>query len=133
MVDYKARGRKNRKSGIDFERKVRKDLEKSGYIICKWANNVDLEQNTIIPAKRQFNPFTKFMSVGNGFPDFIIYKPNEMQIIGVEVKSNNILSKEEKSKCDFYLTNKIFTKILIASKSNENNRKINYIEYSNKI
>jgi len=38
------------------------------------------------------------------------------EVIGVEVKSNGYLSKEEKAKCRWLLDNNIFSKILIAKR-----------------
>lgn len=92
----------------------------------------------LIPAKRKYNPFTKRpMAEGTGFPDFICYtrldqfdgnlnhvlrkignyeKENHWEVIGVEVKSNGYLDKEEREKCKWLLENKIFSKILIAEK-----------------
>lgn len=80
-------GKKSRKSGAAFERKVRKDLEAKGWIVDKWTNNVELgklhcgEEGTncilpskIIPAKRKYNPFKKAYAIGTGFPDFICFK-----------------------------------------------------------
>jgi len=50
-----------------------------------------------------------------------VLKPKKVgvlqQVIGVEVKSNGYLSKEEKEKCKWLLENNIFSKILVASKS----------------
>lgn len=40
-------GKKNRASGGKFELKVRKDLEDSGYVVCKWSNNVELEEDDV--------------------------------------------------------------------------------------
>jgi len=50
MVNKKLQGKKNRKSGLEFERKVRKDLEEKGWIVSKWMNNVELT-NTIMSAE----------------------------------------------------------------------------------
>ena len=82
-----------------------------------------------------YNPKLKRMvMVGNsgGFPDFISYrikkglfesnlKPvtDDYEVIGVESKMNGYLDKEEKEKASWYLKNKIFSKILIASKSKQ--------------
>lgn len=143
MIDKQKQGKKNRTSGRDFELRVRHDLEKSGWNICKWMNNVSepFEQDIgewvrkMEPAKRRYNPFMKALSIGNGFPDFIAFQlPENYQnfgieqegmikgqfnlclVIGVEVKSNGYLTKEEKEKCSWYLNKKIFSRILIASK-----------------
>ena len=88
----------------------------------------------IIPAKHKYRGPGIPMAIGTGFPDFIAFercskhefkhfaivtvnpKPNSYFIIGVEVKSNGYLSKEEKEKCKWYLENNVFSKILIASR-----------------
>ena len=124
----KKQGRKNRTNGRDFEVKVRHNLEGKGWIVCKWQNNVEFMPDTagkLIPARRKYNPFTKFCSFGNGFPDFIAHreitnKPNNVskmyEVMGIEVKSKGYLDKEEREKCEWILKNNIFSKILIASK-----------------
>ncbi len=119
------RGRKSRSKGAAFELKVRKDLESKGRIVDKWTNNVDLEKGEIFGAKRKFNPYSKIMSIGTGFPDFISIKHvmGEMYgVIGVEVKTNGTLSKIEKDKCWWYLQNKIFSQIWIAKPVKKGNR-----------
>ena len=99
------RGRISRARGARFELKVRKDLEEKGRVVDKWSNNIefeseeDFEKGKIIPAKRKFNPFSKVMTIGTGFPDFISIKQISegiYSVIGVEVKMNGILSKIEK-------------------------------------
>lgn len=113
------KGKKAKKSGGDFELKVRKDLEEKGWTVSKWQNNVDLEQNKIIPAKRIFNPFRKVMTIGTGFPDFIAFQrinETSFNVIGVESKVNNTLAREEKIKCAFLLKHKVFNDIWISSK-----------------
>ena len=129
-VNYSKQGKKNRASGARFELKVRKDLEEKGWTIAKWTNNIDLEKNQMIPAKRKYNPFFKALSVGTGFPDFVgikAEKGDKKEVIGVEVKARGYLDKEEKEKCKFYLDKCVFSKILIA-KTIKNGRNIN-IEY----
>jgi len=81
----------------------------------------------LIPAKHKFRGPGIPMAIGTGFPDFIIYhtqinllghiriKPNTIPL-GVEVKSNGYLDKEERAKCKWLLEKNIFSKILIASK-----------------
>lgn len=121
------KGKKSRKSGGDFELKVRKDLEEKKWVVSKWQNNVDLEKKEIIPAKRKFNPFAKVMTIGTGFPDFIAFQylgNRFFSVIGVESKSNGTLSKEEKEKCAFLLNQNVFNDILIAKKGEKG--KINY-------
>jgi len=90
-MDKKTQGKKNRVAGARFELSVRKDLEKSGWIVSKWQNNVEFDriidesekkgkgilikkmhiQGRLIPTKRKFNPFKKALGLGTGFPDFI--------------------------------------------------------------
>ena len=114
----RAQGRKNRAAGARFELKARAKFEKEGWIIDKWTNNVDLEEKKLIKAKRKFNPFSKILGIGTGFPDFIAFrkKGSDYEIIGIEVKVNKWLDKEEKEKCQWLLDNNIFSKILIASR-----------------
>ena len=134
-------GRKTRSQAGRFELKVRRDLENNGKIVDKWNNNVDLSprddsgepdegaplgvpQSTerrgkLIIAKRKYNPFSKAMTIGTGFPDFISIKriyEGAYSVIGVEVKINGVLSRIEKEKCAWYLQKKIFSAIWIAKK-----------------
>ncbi len=127
-------GKASRQAGLRFEVKVRKDLESNGWIVDRWSNNVDLENNKLIPAKPKFvyNPKLKMrvpMGMNSGFPDFICFKPNIFkdikqlkylenyyEIAGVESKMNGKLDKIEKQKCQWLLENNVFSKILIASK-----------------
>jgi len=115
------KGKKSRASGANFELKVRRDLESKGWIVDKWTNNVNLEKQEIEPAKRKFNPFSKVMTIGTGFPDFIAFQLLDKlyKIIGVEVKKNGILDKEEKEKCKWYLDKGIFSEIWIVRDSGE--------------
>jgi len=114
------RGRLARASGARFELKVRADLESEGWILTKWMNNIN--SGKIIPAKRKFNPFLKFMTIGTGFPDFVAFKKDgeKYEVIGVEVKSNGYLDREEKEKCIFLLDKNVFSKVLIAKKGKRN-------------
>ncbi len=100
----------------------------------------------LISAKHRFRGPGIPMSIGTGFPDFIAYsffveKIDENlnknlsgitstmhpDIIGIEVKSNSYLDKEEREKCNWLIQNKIFSKILIASKG-EKRGEIKYKE-----
>jgi len=114
-------GKKSRKDGQKFELSVRKDLEKMGWIVCKWSNNIDLEKSELVAAKHKFNFFTKVMSMGTGFPDFIAYEKGDdsYRIIGVESKMNGYLDKEEKEKVNWLKEHNIFGKILVASKGDK--------------
>jgi hypothetical protein len=128
-----AKGKKSRAKGLDFESVVRKDMEEKGWVVCKWANNVDLEARRVIPAKRKFNPFNKVMTLGTGFPDFFCFQKvgeKTFNIIGVEVKVGGYLDKEEKEKCKFLLDKQIFNDIWIARKTEEG--EISYITFSEK-
>jgi hypothetical protein len=129
-----SRGKKSRASGARFELKVRKELEELGWVVDKWTNNVDLENKHVIPARRKFNPFSKVMSIGTGFPDFFASKHlgnGKYELIGIEVKSKGFLDKEEKEKCKILLDKNIFSKILIARKSNVRG-KVDYVDFSEK-
>jgi len=126
-------GRKNRAAGVRFELKVRTDMERRGWILDKWTNNIDTEKWILIKAKRKYNPFLKALSIGTGFPDFIAFKQKrkDYDIMGIEVKRNGWLDRMEKEKCKWYLKNKIFSKILIAKKG-EKRGKIDYIDFAKK-
>ncbi len=135
------KGSNARAQGARFELKVRKDLEEKGRVVDKWSNNVDLDNDSskdtqgghknlqagdsgeprgkLIIAKRKYNPFSKALTIGTGFPDFISIKyihEGVYSVIGVEVKMNGTLSKIEKQKCAWYLKNNIFSAIWIAKK-----------------
>lgn len=149
MVDYKKQGKKNRAAGARFELKVRKDLESKGWIVLKNPNNVVDKQ--FIQGKSKYNPFTKRLMMNSaGFPDFVaftkpgveyawMYPSNEIKyreysgkpntnVIGVEAKSNGYLTKEEKEKIEWLLSNKIFSKVLIAMKDKKKRGGIIYNE-----
>lgn len=127
------KGKKSRAKGAKFELHVRKDLENKNWLVDKWTNNVDLEQKKVVPAKRKFNPFNRILTIGTGFPDFICFQKmnNYYKIIGVESKSNGILSKEEKQKAVFLLNQKIFNEIWIAKKTKNSSKTNPIIEYIN--
>lgn len=125
----KKRGSLSRAQGARFELKVRKDLEEKGRIVDKWTNNVDLKKGKLIIA-RKYNPFKKMFVLGAGFPDFVAFQPvhDELyRVMGIEVKMNGVLSKEEKEKCRWYLQKRIFPNILLAKKG----KKRGEIEYIN--
>jgi len=133
---YSKQGKKNRAAGVRFEAKVRADLKLRGWIIDKWTNNIDFEKNEIVPAKRKYNPYLRALSIGNGFPDFICFKKSgkkSYEVMGVEVKRNGWLDKQEKEKCKWYLDKKIFSKILIAKAVKEGRKiKVEYIDFKKK-
>jgi len=123
------KGRVSKATGARFELKVRKDLEEKGRVVDKWSNNVDLDEDKVVPAKRKYNPFSKVMAIGTGFPDFVSIKrihEGAYSVIGVEVKINGLLSKIEKEKCAWYLKKGIFSGIWIA-KAEKKGRKIEVV------
>jgi hypothetical protein len=153
-------GKKNRKSGGLFEIKVRQDLEGLGWTVSKWVNTIDFDKEgkvgKVVPAKRKYNPFSKVLTIGTGFPDFVCFKrrftikepysktideaiiypedkidEGNYEVIGLEVKSNGYLDQIEKAMCFWLLENKIFSRILIAKKSKEG-KGIDYIDFSEK-
>lgn len=127
------RGKKSRAAGARFELKVRGHLEEQGWTTDKWTNNVDLENGKLEKAKRKFNPFSKILGIGTGFPDLICLRRKEdlHEVIGVEVKANGWLDKQEKEKCKWLLDKGVFSRILIAKKSEERG-KIDYIDFREK-
>tara|TARA_Y100000310_G_C20590104_1_gene767527 strand:- start:623 stop:1156 length:534 start_codon:yes stop_codon:yes gene_type:complete len=128
------KGKKSRAAGVRFEGQVRKYWEERGWAIDKWSNNVNLEENKMTIAKRKYNPFKKVMAIGTGFPDFIgikFIRKGIYNVIGIEVKVNGLLSKEEKQKCQWYLDNNTFSEILIAKKGKKRGE-IEYIDFKEK-
>jgi len=127
------KGRKSRGQGARFELKVREELESRNWIVTKWMNNIDLEKGKIIPAKRKYNPFKKVLVIGTGLPDFVAFRRygEKCEVIGVEVKINGILSKEEKEKCRWYLKNGVFSAIWIAKKGKKRGQ-IEYDDFAEK-
>jgi len=134
------KGKLSRAQGARFEIKVRNHLEQNKWITDKWTKNIDLELKKLIPAKRKFNPFSKILSIGTGFPDFIAFKQilgkkqdnyHAYKLIGVEAKQKGILDKTEKEKCQFLLDNNIFKHILIAKKG-EKRGTVHYTDFATK-
>lgn len=123
-VDFEKQGKANRRRGLLFEVKVREDLEKKGWVVTKWMNTVDYERDKVAPARRKWNPYTKALSIGTGFPDLLCFKKKDglFEVIGVEVKSNGSLDQTEKGQCVWYLEKSILPRILIARKKKEGAR-----------
>lgn len=112
-------GKKGRAAGKRFETQVRKDLEAAGWTVTKWGNQVDLEKDTLVPAKSKFNPFLKrVISEGSGFPDFVAFKKvgDLFEVMGVESKLGKYLDAEEKKKARWLLDHKIFSRIFVGYK-----------------
>lgn len=125
------KGKKSKSSGGQFELKVRKDLEEKGWIVDKWTNNVDLAEGRVVAAKRKFNPFSRVMSIGTGFPDFVCFQlvgDGRYNVVGFEVKQTGVLSKEEKEKGAFLLRAKVFNDLFIA-KRGEQRGAIEYVDF----
>ena len=128
-----ARGKKSRRTGADTERRTRADLEKEGWIVSKWQNNI--KDNKCVGAKQG-----RFRMTSTGFPDFIAYKrvacwncqaheflECSYEIVFVECKTNGKISKEEKEKAQWYLTNGYCDKFYIAYRVKDKNKiKIEY-------
>jgi hypothetical protein len=148
IVEKKERskiGKKSRKTGKDFEKRTRVDLEEKGWFVSRWNNDIEFDidlnrgpvdylQGKIVPAKAKFNPFTKMpMMMSGGFPDFIAFRregtgaDKNYNVIGVECKTNGILDKLEKDKCKWLLEKKVFNKIWIAKRNKIKNKII--VEY----
>ena len=142
-------GKKSKRDGAMFELKVRADLESKGWIVDRWSNQVELDNYTIVEEGKDKYGKYDFCKAGklvkaksfmgrsrtNGFPDFIIFRNVDnysfYDVWGVEVKMKGKLSKEEKEKCVWYLENKIFSKIFIASQG-EQKGKVKYEEFKSK-
>jgi len=121
-IDKRKQGRRNKAAGARWELTVREAMLNLGWHVAKFTNNVDLEADQMVAAKHKFNFFTKVMSLGTGFPDFIAWDIDPMignDIVGVECKSGGTLDAEEKKKCQWLLERRIFSKIFIAKKKKE--------------
>ena len=62
------------------------------------------------------------LNMSPGFPDFLAYKTDNYEVIGVESKMSRKLDKTEVNQCRWYIRNKIFSKILIAYKEKRGRR-----------
>ena len=140
MVNEKnvKQGAKNRKSGAYFELRVKKDMVGKGWIVSKFPNQVEFDEEgggKLMSAKHKWRGRGLPMVIGTGFPDFVCWKKctdwdklGYYEVIGVEAKSNGKLSAEEKEKCKWLLENDVFSKILIAFKG-EKRGEIVYDEF----
>jgi len=120
------KGKLSRAQGNAFETRVRENLKEKGWIVDKWSNNVDLKEGKLCQAKPKFlfiNGGMRMVGNSSGFPDFIAFKPFEVDpIVGVESKMIGELDRPEKDKCKWLLGSGIFDKILIAEKTKVKNR-----------
>ena len=132
-LDYFKRRKKANATGKRFELKVRNNLEKEGWIVDKWSNNVNLKEEKLIKVKNLFLGPGKPLMLGAGFPDFIAFriKRKSYEIIGVEARTIGRLSEEERGKCRFLLKKRIFSKILIAKKGKKRGE-IEYMDFKKK-
>ena len=113
-------GRLGRIHGQRFELSVREDLNEKGWLVFKNDNQVYLDENEFKQAKRSFNPFTKMVGYGNGFPDFVCIDIKEFDIKFVESKKNKYLSQEEKLKVAWIKENlKIPVEVAFNNKDGE--------------
>jgi len=128
MLDKKKQGKRNRAKGGAFELRVRKDLEKQGYIALKNPLKYNITEQKLEHCKPKFNPITKSLMMNSGgFPDLIRWRPSfEVYLEGVEVKTNGYLNPEEREMCRMLLKNYTLSKIYIASKDK---RKIIYEDF----
>jgi len=137
MIDKKTQGKNEFSDCLEFSEKQ------------SFTSGKKVRKGKLVPAKHKFRGIGIPLAIGTGMPDFIAFTNKvfvfegvnmlktinltgreRYNIFGVEVKSNGYLDKLEKEKCKWLLENKIFSKILIASKIKEKNRiKIEYKEF----
>lgn len=125
-------GKNSRKQGKLFELNTRHDLETRGWLVCKWTNTVEFDEDgngKIIIAKSKYNPFLKrVINEGSGWPDHIAIRHNKeyshlFDVIGVESKRAKYLDAKEKKMATWLLDNKIFARIYIAYPIKKGRRK----------
>ena len=111
-TDWNTQGKANRKKGGQFEREVREELVKDGWVVDKFSGQIEvfIQDEEIcgggfIKAKGGYNPYRKMVCAGTGFPDFICFKKSPTsenhEIKFVECKTNGRLSKQEKLKMEW--------------------------------
>jgi len=126
VIDHKEQGKKNRAAGRRFETEVREELEKDGWVLTKWANQIEFNEETgegrIIGAKPKWNPFKKtIIYSGVGFPDYLAFRKTSeaTKVILVECKKNGYLDQEEKKKCAWLVRKAIVDQVIIAKKGKD--------------
>src|SRR3990167_928792 len=120
MTIKQEQGLKNRIKGRAFEMQVRRLLEKHGFVVSRWTNNVFFEfpdndvKIKIAPARHVMARSLKFRTINTGFPDFIFYShtpqanspvihEERFAVMACEVKTNRYLNPEERRKIRHYL------------------------------
>lgn len=118
-------GSLSKRKGSYFEKVVREDLEKDGWIVFKNSNNVektDTENGQTIlfkSSRPKYNPFMKrIIYTGQGFPDFLILKQLNQIVNGWEVqfcecKKAKYMSREEKERAK-WITEKLHIPVYVA-------------------
>ena len=93
-------GKRNRRKGSEFEKRVRDNLRDAGWLVFKNDNQVWLDKDPIEfdKAKMSWNPFRKSLVVGAGFPDFVCIGMAKFGVKFVEAKLHGLTSHEEKIK-----------------------------------
>ncbi|MFW6283210.1 MAG: hypothetical protein ACOC1P_04130 [Minisyncoccales bacterium] len=131
MVDYKKQGKRNQINGRIFENKTREDLEKKGFIVSRWCNNVEFEKGFNFPKDKFENCNGKcipskqgrYRKTSTGFPDFIAYKmfrepkSNEEEIQKRKKKMLNLAIDSKKWDEDFvveYIEDAIMPRIIFV-------------------
>ena len=133
MNDKQKQGKANRAAGKKFEKEVEAHLESQGWIVVKFNKQVDFENNKLVTARGQFNPFFKrIVGEGSGFPDFLCLMNNfkggwDVQL--VESKINGYLNPEEQKKAE-WIEKSLGIKVYVASRLKIGRRNsINYIKF----
>ena len=128
--EKRLQGKRNRRKGLEFGRKVKKDLESQGWIVTKWNNNLkevekykndneakfDIKYNDYKCVASKPGPFRQMQT---GFPDFMAFKPSHLpnlyEVDFIECKVNGRMKKEENAKAQWYLNSNYCNEFWIAS------------------
>ena len=134
MRDYGKQGRANKQAGAKFELEVRRYLEKKGWLVSKWRNNVDLQCEEIIAARQFYIP-GRGAGLGTGFPDFVAMKmlgecPYYFEVTFIEAKSNGYLTKEEKLKLKIMIDMGLNVEIAYKDETEEDGIRLRKFEYT---
>jgi len=95
-----------------------------------WIKRLEPSKGRLVNTRPKFNPFTKSMMMNSGgVPDFIAFRKRlrmdymrdigqevSYDIMGVECKTNGVVSSEYKNIFNWLLDYEIFNRILIARK-----------------